>query len=160
MPSDTITLRNRTKRLLVLNLPHAVVPEAAAMTVVGVREHDATPVKGPADGTSPNAGAKTLKTFRRPVSGSVTLTARGCAEKGDRAEGLPRSVLQAPDVKAALRKGDVEVVEEAPAAKPVPEVKAEVVVAPAPPPPAEAAPGDGKKRGGKNGGAAAVKETE
>lgn len=131
--ADTITLRNRRKRQLVINLPHGDVPELASVGVVATREHDATPVRGPRDTSSPNAGARTLRVERRALSGSLTLTARGCHEGGDYARDLPRSVLRAPEVQRATRgpDPDVEVVEPKPtveaaesAPDPAPEKKA------------------------------------
>jgi hypothetical protein len=111
------------------------------MGVVGVRDHDATPVRGPKDASAPNAGARSLRVQRKHISGSLTLTARGCPEGGDYARDLPRTVLHAPEVQRALRgpDPDVELVE-------------------APPPPAEKQAGPPAEK--KAAPARRVKENE
>jgi hypothetical protein len=82
--SGTITLTNKTSTILVLNLPHGLVPEAAKMSVVGVHAHDQ------------KSGERKLSLAKKgPVSGSVTLLAGASAE-------VPRSALRAPDVQSAL----------------------------------------------------------
>lgn len=100
----TLTLKNRTNAILVINLPHALVPECASHSVVGTRSHDKA------------SGERRIEAHRKRISGSITLLAEGSVE------GLPLSVRRAPDV-VRLSSGPspaVEVIEfdsQAPSAK-------------------------------------------
>lgn len=85
----TVTLTNKTKQPIVFNLPHHIVPECATMGVVATFDRDKL------------TGAKVLRPVRKPLSGSVTLLAKGVVE------GLPVSVQRAPDVIAAVNAGKV-----------------------------------------------------
>lgn len=107
--AQTITLKNRRRAPIVMNLPSAVVPEMATMGGVARIDHDATPVSGPKDTSAPGAGARSGVIERRAISGSITLLARGNPEGADVARGLPRSVLQAPDVIKRTRGRDPDV---------------------------------------------------
>lgn len=105
----TLSIVNRTNAILVINLPHNIVPECATRGVVGVREHNA------------ETGERTLVAHRKQISGSVTLLAKGSADGADRVDGLPPSVRMAPDVKryTASKAIDViDVIDDDDAAKP------------------------------------------
>jgi hypothetical protein len=84
MSGETIRLVNKTGAIQVLNLPHGLVPEAASMSVVGVRAHDL------------KSGERKVSLAKKgPVSGSVTILAGKSVD-------VPRSALRAPEVQAAL----------------------------------------------------------
>jgi hypothetical protein len=86
--AKTLTVTNNTRGLLILNFPHGVVPEVATMGRTGTREYvQAT-------------GERIVRAHRHPISGSVTLLAKG--QEGSKVGGLPPSIYHAPDVKAAL----------------------------------------------------------
>lgn len=88
MPS-TVTLQNKTKQVLVLNLPHHIVPECAVLQEVYTSEMDKA------------TGRRVMKSVKKPLSGSVTLVANGnCAN-------LPLSVQRAPDVVNAVNAGKI-----------------------------------------------------
>lgn len=112
-PVPTCTLANNMPGMQVFNLPHALVPERASMAVVGTRPHN------------PKTGQRQVRAHKRPISGSLTFLGKG--KKGDTLEGLPRTVLRAPEVKAALAAGELLLVEAkaAPAASPAEAPKAE-----------------------------------
>lgn len=95
--ADTCTLVNKKRGLMVLNLYHGDVPELAKMGVVGTRGYD------------PETGKRPVLAHKRPISGSVTLLAKGDPGGGDCVSGLPRSIRASADVKAAVARGDVEV---------------------------------------------------
>lgn len=101
MSGETIRLVNKTGAILVLNLPHGLVPEAASMSVVGVRAHDL------------KSGERKVSLAKKgPVSGSVTILAGKFAD-------VPRSALRAPEVQAALNAKRIAAVDR-PAAPPTP----------------------------------------
>jgi hypothetical protein len=89
MPATTCTLINTSSQMRTLNLPHAVVPEAATMRVVAGRDHN------------PKTGEKTFRPVKRPISGSITFMPKG--KKGDTVSGVPRTVLRLPEVQALLQ---------------------------------------------------------
>jgi hypothetical protein len=100
---ETCLITNKTKAILVLNLPHHVVPEHAHMGVVGVRVSTtkSTKVEG---GRTFREIERKVHAHKKPISGSVTLLGRG--RKGDTAE-VARTAIHAPDVKAALARKEI-----------------------------------------------------
>lgn len=100
---ETCFITNKTKGILVLNLPHHVVPEHAKMGVVGVRiaSTKTTKVEG---GRTYREIERKVHAHKKPISGSVTLLGRG--RKGDTVE-VSRSAVHAPDVKAAVARKEI-----------------------------------------------------
>ena len=100
---ETCLITNKTKGILVLNLPHHVVPEHAKMGVVGVRvaTTKSTKVEG---GRTYREIERKVHAHKKPISGSVTLLGRG--RKGDTVE-VARSAVHAPDIKAALARKEI-----------------------------------------------------
>ena len=100
---ETCTIKNETKRPIVLNLPHGIVPEHAAMGVTGTLEYEA------ADGT------RKVRAHRHPISGSVTLFG------GEKAT-IAATAKHAPDVQAAHKRGEISITDDvaAPVAPPAP----------------------------------------
>lgn len=101
--------------MLVLNLPHDVVPERATIGVVGTLTPEFRGSREQASGAPP----RELIVQKKAVSGSVTLLAKGSPGGGDVIDGLPLSVREAPDVQSALR------------TRPSPSIRIEVYDAPA-----------------------------
>lgn len=116
--------------MLVFNLPAHVVPEHAKVAVVGTRASEFVGTRKLAAETG--AGQRILVASKRPISGSITLLAKG--QTGDMLEDLPLSVLQVPEI---LKARD---------ARPNPEIKVEVYAVeespaePSPPSAEEGAP--------------------
>ena len=125
MPS--VSLANQTRFVMVLNLPHEVVPERASRMLVGTTDHDAT------------TGERHLRATRKRISGSVTLQPKGVA--GDVVRGLPMNVLRAPEVRRALQawppKLAAKTFEDAPASPPAAPARPAVPGARPPRPPRE-----------------------
>lgn len=129
---ETCTIANKTKGILVLNLPHGDVPDHASMASVGSRSYI---VKK--DNTTMVRGEKhrhidierQLNVTKRPISGSLTFLA------GEKKE-VSRTVLAAPEVKAALAANRIALIEPV-----APVVKA----APAPTPAPSSQPTKGAK---------------
>lgn len=90
----TVTLTNLTPSMVVLNLPAHVVPERS---LAHRGSHQPQVPKAPPR-VRPGEAVKVPDQKRQ--SGSVTLAARGTP--GSVVTGLPPSVLQAPEVKAAI----------------------------------------------------------
>ena len=94
-----ITLESRVRRMQVFNLPHEVfckgVCACSATTVVVVAEH-------------PRTGDRAPKHVAKRVPPSMTWLAR------ERRAGLPSVLLEVPDVKAAIERGYLRVVEQTP----------------------------------------------
>lgn len=110
---ETCLITNKTKRILVLNLPHHVVPEHAKMGVVGVRVATTKSTKVE-NGRKYREIERKVHAHKKPISGSVTLLAGGT--KGDTAE-VARSAIHAPDIKAALKRKEI-AISDPPAEKP------------------------------------------
>lgn len=104
---ETCLITNKTKGILILNLPHGVVPEHAHMAHVGTREEKikSTKVEG---GRKYVEIERKIVSHKRPVSGSITLLAKG--QQGDTVE-VARSAIFAPEVKSAQQRGLIEVSE-------------------------------------------------
>lgn len=83
---QTICLVNTSKTIMVLNLPHGIVPEHSKAGIVGRLGH------------VPKTGERPLEAVRKQISGSVTLLA------GQEKE-VAASATHAPDVIAAKRRG-------------------------------------------------------
>jgi hypothetical protein len=102
---ETCLISNRTRGILVLNLPHGVVPEHATMGLVGTRIATVKSEKV-------EKGRKFIEmecrvhAHKRPISGSITLLGKG--QDGSAVE-VSRSAIHAPEVKAALKRGDIEI---------------------------------------------------
>lgn len=112
MPENCV-ISNKTGTILVLNLPHGDVPEHASMGVVGVVE---SKIKRETvvNGRRHVEVERAIRAYKRPISGSVTLLAKG--HKGDSAT-ISRTALFAPDVKAAIKRGHVVVLSDEEAAE-------------------------------------------
>ena len=119
-----VTLESRVRQMQVFNLPHDLYCEAgecACSDVVMVVAAE-----------NPRTGARGLRHTSRKMPGSLTLFAR------ERRAGLPVAILEVPEVKAAIARRRVRVVEQTP----------DVAAALAAPIPASApgpAPAPGKK---------------
>lgn len=100
---QTCLITNKTRAILVLNLPHGLVPEHAKMGVIGTRVATVTSERVEKGRRFVELERKVVA-HKRPVSGSVTLLAKG--SEGDTAE-VARTALFAPDVKAALARGHI-----------------------------------------------------
>ena len=111
------SLRNRTRRMLVMNLEHEV---SCASGTCGCR-----PMRVVVTDQSPVTGVRAQRVIEKQVCASLTLLPREVRR------GLTEAVLGCREVKAALRTGRIEVVAELPPA-PVP--------APIPAPKKEATP--------------------
>ena len=100
---ETCLITNKTKGILVLNLPHHVVPEHAKMGVVGVRvaTTKSTKVEG---GRTYREIERKVHAHKKPISGSVTLLGRG--RKGDTVE-VARSAILAPDINVAITRKEI-----------------------------------------------------
>ncbi len=96
--------------MLVINLPHDLVPERAAIGVVGTL----TPEFRGKRSQASHATVREIQAVRKPLSGSFTLLAKGSPGGGDVIDGLPVAVLDAPDVKKARD------------ARPNPQIKVEI----------------------------------
>ncbi len=83
-----IVLKNATREIVVLNLPHGVVPEHATMRAVGTSEYNS------------KTGETIRRIARKPVSGSITLMPKG--KKGDTSAPLDPAVLSVAEVRQAL----------------------------------------------------------
>ena len=103
------SLRNRTRRMLVMNLEHEV---SCASGVCGCK-----PMRVVVTDQSPVTGVRAQRVIEKQVCASLTLLPREVRR------GLPDAVLGCREVKAALRAGRVEVVAELPPA-PVPKKEA------------------------------------
>lgn len=103
-PMRTVTIRNLRARPLTLNLPAAIVPEASLKLRSGGRPPPLPVARGRAK-QLPAPTPKALAPTDRRVSGSITLLAAGTA--GSTKRDLPPSVMQAPDVIAARKRGDI-----------------------------------------------------
>lgn len=94
-----ITLESRVRRMQVFNLPHEAFCKGACAcsetTVVVVAEH-------------PRTGDRAPKHVAKRVPPSMTWLAR------ERRAGLPSVLLEVPDVKAAIARGYLRVVEQTP----------------------------------------------
>ena len=101
-----VSLRNRTRRMLVLNLEHEV---ACASGSCGCR-----PMRVVVTDQSPVTGVRAQRVIEKQVCASLTLLPREVRR------GLADAVLGCREVKAALRGGRVDVV-----AEPVPPTKKE-----------------------------------
>jgi hypothetical protein len=95
----TLSIINRTNAILVINLPHNLVPECATRGVVAVREHNG------------ETGERTLVAHKKAISGSITLLAKGSPDNGDRVDGLPLTVRAAPDVRINAGRQAIDVLE-------------------------------------------------
>ena len=113
-----ITLESRVRRMQVFNLPHEAFCKGACAcsetTVVVVAEH-------------PRTGDRAPKHVAKRVPPSMTWLAR------ERRAGLPSVLLEVPDVKAAIARGYLRVVEQTPDAADVPAALAPIAPAPASP---------------------------
>jgi hypothetical protein len=134
---ETCLITNKTKGILVLNLPHHVVPEHARMGVVGVRISTTKSTKVEKGRTYREIERK-VHAHKKPISGSVTLLAKG--KKGDTAE-VARSAIHAPDIKAALARKEI-VIDDPAVVKADKEHKAKLAAPAAEAPPEK--PGKGK----------------
>lgn len=83
--------------MLVINLPHDLVPERAAIGVVGTLSPEFRGKRSQAS----QAPVREIQAVRKPLSGSFTLLAKGSPGGGDVIDDLPVSVLDAPEVKKA-----------------------------------------------------------
>lgn len=100
-----LTIRNLSKRTVVLNLPHASACSETVCTCsrmkVGVEEHD------------PVSGARTVRAVNQRLGASVTLFPKGMrgakGEPLDKADGLLDTVANTPDVIGAERRGEIAV---------------------------------------------------
>jgi hypothetical protein len=120
-----VTLESRVRQMQVFNLPHGAYCKddcaCGDRTITVVEEN-------------PRTGAKAPRLVTRKTPDSLTLLAR------ERRAGLPSAILDVPEVKAAIARGRVRVVEQTPDAKPATTTKpASATPAPAPAP-APAAP--------------------
>jgi hypothetical protein len=91
-----VRIENLTRTMQVLNLPHSVVPELATMGVRATLEGEPRVRKDKAA----QAAAPGLRVERLPISGAITLLPKG-NQKGSTRDGLPLSVLKAPEIAAA-----------------------------------------------------------
>ena len=96
------SLRNLTRRMLVMNLEHEV---SCASGACGCK-----PMRVVVTDQSPVTGVRAQRVIEKQVCASLTLLPR------ELRRGLPDSVLGCREVKAALRAGRVEVVAELPPA--------------------------------------------
>jgi hypothetical protein len=95
-----VTLESRVRRIQVFHLPHEVVCRThscacAEVTVVVVAEN-------------PRTGERAAKPVAKHVPGSITILARECKA------GLPCAVLEVAEVRAAIDRGYLRVVEQTP----------------------------------------------
>jgi hypothetical protein len=100
---ETCTIKNQTKRPLVLNLPHGIVPEHASMGITGTLEYMS------------ESGERKVRAHRHPISGSITLFGGESAQ-------VAASAKHAPDVQAAHKRGEISITDDvaAPVAPPAP----------------------------------------
>lgn len=99
-----VSLRNRTRRMLVMNLEHEV---ACASGACGCQ-----PMRVVVTDRSPTTGVRAQRVIEKDVCASLTLLPREVRR------GLPDAVLGCREVKAALRAGRIEVVADVPASVP------------------------------------------
>jgi hypothetical protein len=118
-----VTLESRVRQMQVFNLPHDTYCRngdcACSDTAVVVVEEN------------PRTGARAPRRVARKTPDSLTLLAR------ERRAGLPTALLEVPEVKAAIARGRVRVVEQTPDAppdKPTPAAPTKPVAAPVAPP--------------------------
>ena len=123
-----VTLESRVRRMQAFHLPHEVFCRAhrcacAEVTVVVVAENARTGERAP------------RRTARR-VPGSITILAL------ERKRGLPNAVLEVADVKAAIGRGYLRVIEQTPemSSTPTPSVPAASSSSPTPSTPAPSSP--------------------
>lgn len=95
-----VTIESRLRQMQVFNLEHDSYCRADAcacsdITAIVVEEN-------------PRTGERAPRHIPKKAPGSLTLLAR------ERKEGLPSAVLDVPDVKAAVARGHVRVVEQTP----------------------------------------------
>jgi len=116
-----VTLENRLRQMQVITLVHDAYcrERACACTEAIVVVID----------DNPRTGERAARRVRRRVPAALTLLAREVRD------GLPDTVLRVPDVQAAVGRGTLRVVRQAPDA---PVTAAPVVAAPVPPRPARA----------------------
>ena len=101
-----VTIESRVRQMQVFNLPHDAYCEdgkcaCSDMTVVVVEENRRT-------------GDRASKHIAKKAPASMTLLAL------ERKAGLPSVVLDVPDVKAAIARGHVRIVEQSPDSAPAP----------------------------------------
>jgi hypothetical protein len=104
-----VTLKNKARAMKVFNLPHAIVcTEALCLCtrrVTGVQDvHRET-------------GEKQMRALKKRLADSITFTAAGT--EGDTIKELPDTVLQVPEIGAAIRRRELAIVtaQAAPAAE-------------------------------------------
>lgn len=94
-----VTVQSRTRRMQVFHLPHDVFCRVqcacAEVTVVVVAEN-------------PRTGERAPKQLRKKVAGSITLLAL------ERKAGVPAALLELAEVKTAIGRGYLRVVEQTP----------------------------------------------
>lgn len=94
-----VTLESRVRQMQVFNLPHGAYCKddcaCSDRTITVVAEN-------------PRTGARAPRLVTRKTPGSLTLLAR------ERRAGLPTAILDVPEVKAAIARGRVRVVEQTP----------------------------------------------
>ena len=101
MPIETCVLVNKNRTLRVLNLPAHLVPELSTRMVIGTQVHD------------PKTGERQLHAKKANVSGSLTFMPAGTP--GSSLE-VPRAVLRAPEVQAAIKRKEIGLEEPKPSA--------------------------------------------
>jgi len=122
-----VTLENRTRRMQVFHLPHDLCCRdrctCTKLTAVTAVEH-------------PRTGERALRAHRKSVPGSITFLAN------ERKAGLPSALLGVPEVKAAIDRRDLRIVEQTPDhhAVAAPAAAAAPSAATAPPPAVTAPP--------------------
>ena len=97
----SVTLENRLRQMQVFNLDHEAYcagAECACSEVTAVVVDE-----------NPRTGERAPRRVTRRAPGSLTLLAQ------ERRQGLPDSVLQVAEVRAAIERGAVRVVEQTPA---------------------------------------------
>jgi hypothetical protein len=95
-----VTLENRLRQMQVFNLDHETYcagTECACSQVTAVVVDE-----------NPRTGERAPRRVTRRAPGSLTLLAR------ERRQGLSESVLQVPEVRAAIERGSVRVIEQTP----------------------------------------------
>lgn len=99
-----VTLESRLRQIQVFNLDHDAYcghGECACSDITTVVLEE-----------NPRTGERAPRRITKKAPGAMTLLAR------ERQAGLPEAVLQVPDVRAAIERGHVRIVEQTPAAPP------------------------------------------
>ena len=94
----TVTLRNKSRQMLVLNLPYQILGAGY------MRRQVVGSLTWVAD-TQLNGQVKRARGGRKRLSESMRLMGKG--RKGDAAYGLPPAIVRCPDVAGAIKAGDL-----------------------------------------------------